>query len=321
MSSAPQDETGAIPPRGPRTIDDTGVVVNPIALDGEVFGWAAGVDDTALVLDRFHEAGGNLVCTADHYAGGRSEIMIGGWLRRLDDRSSVILSTTVGRHPDASGLTQRSILRAVESSLERLETDYIDFLSIDGDRPGIPIDDALEAVDRLIREGKVRYLSATGFSAARIAEVARFADESRYPRFRAIFVDYNLMERQRYETELQPSAVRLGRGALARLPLASGYLSGGYRTREEVPHSVMFEASVRHIGRRGSRVLDALEAVARELESTPTRVALAWVLVKPGIAAVVLGAKDADQLDHALGAAELRLTRHHVALLDRASAS
>jgi aryl-alcohol dehydrogenase-like predicted oxidoreductase len=318
MSASTLDESTP-PTIAPRTIDDTGIVVRPIALDGGVFGWASGVGETSSVLDLFHESGGNLVSTSDHYAGGRSEIMIGSWLRTLDDRSSVIIATKIGKHPDAFGLGRRAILRAVESSLDRLGTDYIDFLSLDGDDSTSPIEEALEAVDRLIREGKVRFLAASGFSSARIEEVARLSGESNLPHFRALFMEYNLMERRHYETELQPIAVRLGRGGLARLPLAGGYLSGRFQTSEDIPQNVMFKSTVRHIGRRGLHVLDALGRVARELDSTPTRVALAWVLVKPGIAAAVLRAKDAAQLEHALGAPDLRLTRHHVSQLDKAS--
>jgi aryl-alcohol dehydrogenase-like predicted oxidoreductase len=319
MSAMTLDES-ALPAISPRTIGDSGIIVGPVALDGGVFGWASGVGETTRVLDLFHESGGNLVSTSDDYAGGRSEIMIGSWLRTLGDRSSVIIATRIGKHPDAFGLGQRTILRAVESSLERLGTDYIDFLSLDGDDSTSPIDEALEAVDRLIREGKVRFLAASGFGAARIEEVSRLAAESRYPQFRALFMNYNLMERQHYETELQPIAMGLGRGGLARLPLAGGYLSGRFRSRDDVPQNVMFESAVRHIGRRGSHILDALGRVARELDSTPTRVALAWVLVKPGIAAAVLRAKDAAELEHALGATGLRLTRQHVSQLDKASA-
>jgi aryl-alcohol dehydrogenase-like predicted oxidoreductase len=319
MSAMTLDES-ALPAISPRTIGDSGIIGGPVALDGGVFGWASGVGETTRVLDLFHESGGNLVSTSDDYAGGRSEIMIGSWLRTLGDRSSVIIATRIGKHPDAFGLGQRTILRAVESSLERLGTDYIDFLSLDGDDSTSPIDEALEAVDRLIREGKVRFLAASGFGAARIEEVSRLAAESRYPQFRALFMNYNLMERQHYETELQPIAMGLGRGGLARLPLAGGYLSGRFRSRDDVPQNVMFESAVRHIGRRGSHILDALGRVARELDSTPTRVALAWVLVKPGIAAAVLRAKDAAELEHALGATGLRLTRQHVSQLDKASA-
>lgn len=316
----PHEDAAASSALAAREVGDTGVSVYPFALDGAVFGWASGIDDTAEVLNLFHEAGGNLVSTADHYAGGRSEIMIGSWVRSLADRSSVIIATKVGRHPDAPGLSSRSILRAVESSLERLGTDYIDFLSFDGDHPDDPIDDALEAVDRLIREGKVRFLSASGFSAARIAEVDALSDAAGYPRFRAILVEYSLMDRTRYESELLPAAIARGRGAIGRLPLAEGFLAGRYRTRDSVPAGVMFDGAVRHVGRRGTRVLEALDDIAAELDTTTGRVALAWVLVKPGVAAAAVRVKDAEQLRTLLRGGGVSLTRQHVATLDRVSA-
>jgi aryl-alcohol dehydrogenase-like predicted oxidoreductase len=296
------------------------VIVSPIGLDGAVFGWAAGIDETASVLDRYAAAGGNLVSTADHYAGGRSEVMIGAWLRTVPDRAAVILETRVGRHPDAAGLSKRKLLRAVENSLTRFGTDYIDFLSFDGEDAETPIEESLETGFRLISEGKVRFLSASRFSPASIRRVAEIAEEADGPAFRAILVEYNLMERSEYERDFQALSVELGRGAFARLPLANGYLSGAFRTRDDVPHSVMFDDAKRHIGRRGERVLAALESVAKELGETPTTVALAWVLLKPGIAAAILRAADADQLERALGATRVQLERHHVALLDKASA-
>jgi aryl-alcohol dehydrogenase-like predicted oxidoreductase len=305
---------------GPRQVGDTGVVVSPIGLDGAVFGWASGIDETVEVLDLYSHSGGNFISTADHYAGGRSEIMIGSWLQSVPDRGSVILATGVGRHPDAAGLSRRSILRAVENSLARLGTDYIDFLSFDGEDASVPVEESLETAEQLIRQGKVRFLSVSEFSVPRIEEVAEKSAEAGTKGFRASFVEYNLMRRTPYESELQPLAVALGRGAFAKLPLANGFLTGQFRTRDDVPQSILFEGATEHIGRRGSRVLEALDAVAKELDQTPTRVALAWVLLKPGIAATVLRARGADQLRHSLGATDVRLARHHVALLDRASA-
>jgi aryl-alcohol dehydrogenase-like predicted oxidoreductase len=310
----------AAPAIGPRDIAGTGVLVTPIAVDGSAFGWATGMDDTARVLDAYAAGGGNFISTADHYAGGRSEVMIGSWLRTVSDRGSVVVSTKVGRHPDAAGLSKRSILRAVENSLTRLGTDYIDFLAFDGEDPATPIDESLETVDRLIREGKVRFLAASAFSAARILEVGDLSAQAAYPDFRAIFAEYNLMDRSHYETELQSIASLKGRAALARLPLADGYLTGQFRTRDDVPHSVLFEGATRHIGRRGSRILDTLESIAKDLGQTPSRVALAWVLLKPGIAAAVVRVKDAEQLEHTLGAVDVRLARHHVTELDKVSA-
>ena len=319
MDTAALDESTS-PAIGPRDLGGTGVIVSPIGIDGAVFGWAAGIDETASVLDAYAAAGGNLVSTADHYAGGRSEVMIGTWLRTVSDRSGVILETRVGKHPDAAGLSKHKILRAVENSLTRLGTDYVDFLSYDGEDAEVPIEESLETGARLIAEGKVRFLSVSRFSPAAVRRVAEIAGEANGPVFRAILVEYNLMDRTQYEREFQELSVEWGRGALARLPLANGYLSGQFRTRDDVPHSPMYDGATRHIGRRGDRVLAALESVANDLGETPTTVALAWVLLKPGIAAAILRAADADQVQRALGATHVRLERHHVAELDRASA-
>ena len=319
MNTAALEENRS-PAVGPRDVGGTGVMVSPIGLDGAVFGWATGIDETASVLNAYAAAGGTLISTADHYAGGRSEVMIGAWLRTVPDRGSVVLETRVGRHPDAAGLSRRKLLRAVENSLTRLGTDYVDFLSFDGEDAETPIEESLETGFRLIAEGKVRFLSAARFSPATIRRVAEIAEESGGPAFRAILVEYNLMDRVQYERDFQALGVDLGRGAFARLPLANGYLTGAFRARDDVPHSIMFDDATRHIGRRGDRVLAALESVSKDLGETPTTVALAWVLLKPGIAAALLRAKDADQVQHALGATHVRLERHHVVLLDKASA-
>ena len=317
---APASEALA-PAAVPRALGDTGVIVSPVGLDGAVFGWAAGVADSARSLEVYVESGGNFISTADHYAGGRSEIMIGSWLRGVRDRSSLVIETRVGKHPDAAGLSKRSMLRAVENSLTRLGTDYVDFLSFDGEDAETPIEESLETGQRLISEGKVRFLSAFRIGADGIREVQRRSEETGGPRFRALLVEYNLMERERYETEIQPLAVETGRGALARLPLAQGYLSGNLRAGDDASHGVMFDDAARHVGRRGDRILAALATVAKELGETSTTVALAWVLVKPGIASAILRAGDADDLSLALRAVNVRLARHHVALLDRVSAT
>jgi len=312
-------EESATPAFGPRDLARTGTLVSAIGLDGAAFGWATGIDQTSRILDAYAAGGGNLISTADHYAGGRSEIMIGSWLRTVSDRSRFVLETRVGRHPDAVGLGKRAMLRAVENSLTRLGTDYVDFLSFDGEDPKTPIEESLETGHRLISEGKVRFLSASGFGVDAIRQVEQLADESGGPRFRALLIEYNLMVREQYEGGLQPIAVEMGRGALARLPLAHGYLGGPARGRDESARGVMFEEAKRHIGRRGDRVTAALTAVAKELGESPSRVALAWVLLKPGIASALLRAKDSDQVERSLGAVNVRLARHQVAALDRAS--
>ncbi|MCU1535200.1 MAG: aldo/keto reductase [Glaciihabitans sp.] len=319
MDAAEPDDS-PLPPLEPRDIDGTGVTVSPLGLDGSIFGWAAGIDDTANLLDLFHAEGGNFISTADHYAGGRSEIMIGNWVRTLPDRASVVLATKVGRHPDAPGLSPHSILRAAEASLERLGTDYIDFLSFDGEDAAVPIEESLEAGDRLVREGKVRFLSASEFSPASLQHVRELAESAAYPQFRALVVKYNLMDRKVYERDYQEIACRNGRGAIARVPLAGGFLTGLFRSKDDAPVSLMYEGALDYLGRRGTRVLDALDEIAAETGHRPARIALAWAMLKPGIAAVAVRVKDPEQLSVLLEAVNVRLTRHQVSMLDRASA-
>jgi aryl-alcohol dehydrogenase-like predicted oxidoreductase len=304
----------------PRALSSTGVSVFPIAVDGSVFGWAAGIEHTLEVLDAFVEAGGQLISTADHYAGGRSEVMIGTWLGRRGVRDSVLLATKVGRHPDNPGLSPRNVTNAVEASLERFGTDHIDLLSFDGDHPETPMDETLEAVDALIRAGKVRFLGETGYTIARLQEIDRIASSAAYPLFQVALHEYNLLERTFVEQELTPAAKALGMSVVARQPLADGYLTGNYRARDQLPDSVMFAGAFRHIGRKGNRVLAALEHVASEHDRPLGTIALAWVLAKPGVTAAAVRARAADQLREHLAATEVQLTRHQMAALDSASA-
>lgn len=304
----------------PRPLASTGVAVFPVAIDGSIFGWATGIEHTLEVLDVFFDQGGQLVSTADHYAGGRSEVMIGTWLERRGVRDQVLLATKVGRHPDNPGLGPRALTNAVEASLERFGTDHIDVLSFDGDHPETPIDETLEAVDALIRAGKVRILGETGYSPARLQEIHSIATTAAYPVFSVAIAEYNLMERTRVEEELVPVVRDLGMSLLARLPLADGYLTGNFRARDTLPDSVMFAGAFRHIGRKGNKVLAALERVAAEQERSLATMALAWALAKPGVTAVAARARSAEQLRELLAATEVQLTRHQMAALDAASA-
>ncbi len=303
----------------PRALS-AGVSVFPVGIDGSVFGWAAGIEHTLEVLDAFVDGGGQLISTADHYAGGRSEVMIGTWLGRRGARDRVLLATKVGRHPDNPGLSPRSLTNAVEASLERFGTDRIDVLSFDGDHPETPVDETLEAADALVRAGKIRFLGQAGYTPARLREVHRIASTAAYPTFQVALSPYNLLERTFAEQELIPVARELGMSVLARLPLADGYLTGNYRTRDRLPDSVMFAGAFRHIGRKGNKVLAALEQVAQEQGRSLATVAVAWVLGKPGITAALARARGADQLRELLVATEVQLTRHQMAVLDAASA-
>lgn len=303
----------------PREVGTTGVRTFPIAFDGSVLGWVTGVERATDLLDAFRDAGGTLVSTADHYAAGRSEYMIGSWLKNID-RSSVLIATKVGRHPDRPGLGAHQIENSVDASLERLGTDYLDFLSYDGDLlPEDPLE-AFEAVDRLIRGGKVRFLSAAHFEAHRVQALNEWAEPAKYPTFRAVLAEYNLMTRRAMEQEMLPYAGANGLAVFARLPLASGFLTGKIRSPRDVPENALFDGALQHVGRRGDRVLAALGQVAAEQEATLATVALGWVLSKPGITAAVVRAFDLEALDAGFLGSTIALTRQQIALLDSASA-
>src|SRR5690554_1569927 len=271
-----------------RLILGTDLRVYPLAVDGSVFGWASGVEETARMLDTMVDYGGNLVSTADHYAGGRSEVMIGGWLARLADRGRVLVSTKIGRHPDAPGLSTRNVVRAAEASLRRLETDYIDFLTLDGVDEATPIDETLEAVDMLRRSGKVRYLAVSNYPGSALTDINELADTAVYPPVRLVSAVYNLMQRDDFEREMAPVVSGLGIGVLARLPLASGFLSGGFRSKEDEPTSPLFDDALSHVGRVGNRVLGAIDEVGASLDESNGRIALSWALTKPGVVAAAV---------------------------------
>ena len=302
-----------------RPIGSTGLLVYPYALDGSIFGWSAGYEATLSVLDTFAGLGGNLISTADHYAGGRSEVMIGSWLAK-QRRDDFVIATKVGRHPDALGLSPASIRAAVDASLERLRTDRIDVLSFDGDHPETPLQDSLSAVAELVAQGKVGHLALAQYSGRRSVEAMQAAARVGMRGPQALVTEYSLLERSHYEAEIAPVAEGYELGVIARLPLASGYLRGDFRTRDDLPSSPMFARALQYVGRRGNRILSALEGISHEVGENIGRIALAWVLSKPQVAAVAVRAKDREQLlDLAQGARLPLLDAEQIATLDKIS--
>lgn len=301
-----------------RIIGDTDLAVHPIGLDGSIFGWAAGAEDTAEVLDLYSSGGGNFVSTADHYAGGRSEVMIGTWLRSRGLRDQMVVATKVGRHPDNPGLHPSSLRAAVDASLERLGVDYIDLVSFDGESADVPIDDSLGAMAELIEAGKVRAIGASGFGKKALAACSDAAQRG-LPEINAFLAEYSLLARDDYEKHVKEYAVRHGRSGLARLPLASGFLTGEFREKEDFPTEGMFMQAASYAGRKASKVLAVLDEIAAELEQTPGRVAAAWVTCRPGIASAIARARSKEQVADFLQASLLDLPRECVARLDRVS--
>jgi aryl-alcohol dehydrogenase-like predicted oxidoreductase len=302
-----------------RRIGSTGMAVYPVALDGSVFGWAADAKATADVLDLFYAAGGDLISTADHYAGGRSEIMIGSWLARHDKRDRLVLATKVGKHPDAPGLSAPNIKRALDASLERLGTDHVDLLGFDGEDPSTPIEETLTAGVELIAAGKVGHLSASGFGPAALRDAVRTARRMEVPGISTVLPEYNLLERQPYERDIAPIAVAQDLGVLARTPLANGYLRGDFRSKHDRPASPIFQGALQYVNRRGAAVLAVLDEIADEVGHHTGRVALAWLLSRPGVAAPVVRIPSARALADLLPAATLTLLPEHLERLDRVS--
>lgn len=300
-------------------LGDSGIAVHPLALGGSVFGWTLGADASYEVLDRFAALGGELVDTADAYASGRSEHIIGGWLASRGIRDRVAVMTKVGRHPDRPGLAPANIAAAVDDSLARLGIERIDVLFFHGEDPAIPLEESLGAVDALIAAGKVRSIGASDFSPERLIE-ARVLAANGLPRFQTATTAYNLMQRDGFEGAPELVAHAQGLAVLPYFALANGFLGGGVRRRAEVRHDARGSRLAKHLGRRGHRVLTVLDEVAAAHGATPATIAIAWLLSRPTVAAPVAGATRPDQVDALLAAASIQLHRSELVELDRASA-
>lgn len=301
-----------------RTIGETDLSVFPLALGTSVFGWTAQVDASAAILNRYYDFGGNFIDTADSYSAGRSEHIIGQWMARRGNRDSVVVATKVGNHPDNPGLGPVSMVRAVEASLERLQTDHIDLLYFHLDDRSVPLEDSLGTAQWLVESGKVRYIAASNFSAERLVE-ARILSAAGYPRFEALETHYSLLHRQPFEGDLGMVSRGQGLGVMPYFALESGFLTGKYRSKSDLDGSARGARVARHLNRRGLRVLGALDLVAAEHNAPVASIALAWLLAKPGVVAPVASASRAEQVDALVAAPAIRLTRGQVVELERAA--
>lgn len=302
-----------------RRIGSSHLDVFPIALSGNVFGWTADSAESEQVLDSFVAHGGNFVDTADSYAGGRSEIILGNWLRARGRRDDLVIATKVGKSADHPGVTARAVTAAVEASLRRLRTDRVDLLYLHIDDPEVPFEETLLAVDELVRAGKVRYFGGSHHTGDRLIEARIASAQLGVARMVAVQNQYNLMYRREFEHGLARVAADLDLGVMPRFALASGFLTGKYRAKADLDRTRRAEVG-RYLTRAGLRVLQALDAVAREHDAPPATIALAWLLSKPNVVAPVVSASAADQVFDLVAAAGVCLTRSQIMTLDRASA-
>ncbi|CAL9532985.1 aldo/keto reductase [Streptomyces sp. enrichment culture] len=310
-----------------RKLGSSDLEVFPLALGGNVFGWTADQDTSFAVLDAYTAAGGNFVDTADSYSawvdgnsGGESETVLGKWLASRGNRDDVVLATKVSQHPEYPGLSAANIKAAADASLRRLGTDRIDLYYTHFDKPEVPVEEIIGALDELVRAGKVRHIAASNISAERLAASLEFSEREGLARYVALQPHYNLVSRDTYEGELSGLAERAGLAAVPYYALAAGFLTGKYRPGTAVD-SPRAGGAAKHLEtERGRRVLAALDEIAGAHDVPVATVALAWLAGRPTVAAPIASARTVEQLPALLGVAELNLTADEAERLTRASA-
>ncbi len=304
----------------------TGLKVSEICLGTMTFGNQADETTARAIMDKAFDAGVYFFDTADAYPlgatpemVGRTEEIIGRWLRgRRDD---IVLATKcrnpIGPRPNDSGLSRRHILDAVEQSLRRLQTDYIDLYQAHRDDPDTPLDETLAAFDELVKQGIVRAIGASNYSAPRLAEARRISEERGYARYESIQPPYSLVQREEYERELEPYCREYGVGVIPYSSLASGFLTGKYRPGQDLPATPRAGGiQQKYMHERGFAVLGELDRVAEAHGATPAQVALAWLLAKPVVTSPIVGVTRQEHLDDAVAAVDLELTPEEVAELE-----
>ena len=312
-----------------RKLGNSGLEIAPLAFGGNVFGWTVDEAMSFKLLDAFVAAGFSLVDTADLYSrwvpgnsGGESERIIGNWFKQSGKRDAVVLATKVGMDmgDDRKGLSRKYILRAVEDSLKRLQTDRIDLYQSHTDDPETPLEETLEAYAQLIKEGKVLAIGASNYTEARLAEALVVSEVNGFPRYETLQPEYNLFDRSEYESGLEALCLEKELGVITYYSLASGFLSGKYRSEADLSKSARGQGVKKCLNTRGFRILDALDRVAAAHQATPASVALAWLIARPSVTAPIVSATNLAQLDELVRAATLSLEDNAVALLNEASA-
>jgi aryl-alcohol dehydrogenase-like predicted oxidoreductase len=311
-----------------RKLGKSGMEVSALVLGGNVFGWTADEATSFKLLDAFVAAGGNCVDTADVYSrwvpghqGGESEMVIGKWMKQRGNRDKVLIATKAGMEmgPDKKGLKKAYILQAVQDSLKRLQTDYIDLFQSHRDDPDTPVEETLEAYAQLVQQGKVRLIGASNFGADRLAESLKVSRQRAWPAYQSLQPHYNLRERAEYEQQLEPLCREAGLGVIPYFSLAAGFLTGKYRSEADLGRSPRGQGIKKYLNERGFRILAALDQIATQTASTPTAVALAWLLARPSVTAPIASATSLAQLDMLIAGTRLQLDAAAVAVLDGAS--
>jgi aryl-alcohol dehydrogenase-like predicted oxidoreductase len=313
----------------PRPLGRSGLTTLPLALGGNAIGWTADEKSSFEVLDRFVAAGYSLVDTADVYskwvpghAGGESETIIGNWMKSRGKRSQVLVATKVGGEiaPGRQGLSAQHIKGAVEDSLRRLQTDYIDLYQAHYDDPKTPFEETLRAFGDLIAAGKVRAIGVSNHDVGRLEAVLEVSRAQSLPRYETLQPLYNLYDREDFERDFAPLCRAHGIAAITFYALASGFLTGKYRTEQDVSASTRQRSNRKYLNERGFRILRALDEVAARKGVQQAQVAIAWLIAQPDVTVPIASATSVEQVEQLIAAAQLSLDAESLQLLDDASA-
>ncbi|WP_222564499.1 aldo/keto reductase [Novilysobacter antarcticus] len=312
-----------------RSLGKTGLEIAPLVLGGNVFGWTVDQEQSFALLDRFIDAGLDAIDTADSYStwvpgnhGGESETIIGQWLKARGARDRVTLITKVGSKLGdfERGLRGLDVIARAEDSLRRLQTDHIDLYLSHWPDPATPYEETLRAYEQLIAEGKVGAIGASNLDAAQLREALAVADQLGLPRYAVQQPEYNLYDRAGFESGLRELCIAEGQGVITYYSLASGFLTGKYRSSDDLGKSVRGEGVAKYLDARGMRILAALDRVSQTHNAAPAEVALAWLMAREGVTAPIASATSAEQLDSLVRATRLVLDEADREILDTASA-
>lgn len=310
-----------------KTIKNTDLSVAPINFGGNVFGWTLNEKESFDILDQFTDAGFNFIDTADTYSwwvngkGGQSEEIIGKWMKERNNRNDLVIATKVGSETKEHGfdISKKHILKSVDESLQRLQTDHIDLYYTHFDDNKTPVEETLEAYDEIIKAGKVRYIAASNVSTERLKESFEAAEKNGLPKYVALQPHYNLVEREKFENQYEHLVKDFDLSVFTYWSLAAGFLTGKYRSEEDFAKTTRGEGVRKYFDDKGKAVLKALDEVSAKHNSSPATVSLAWLLAKPLITAPIVSATSKNQLETLFAAPKLNLDSEDLQILDEAS--